>query len=131
MCYILAHHLVKGQFPALEACRYPPQGGGRAGLLRAHGHCVLGKAQGRSWRPLLPSASLWLQTHRHGPPPRYISAHQPEQDKAKWPQPARKLEEMVPLLPQVMPLHAVLTLPEGENSPGWDPGGHLNGVLWM
>lgn len=82
MCYKFAHHLAKGQFSAIGGCRHPPQGWGRAGLLCAHGHCVLGRAWGHPWYSLHPSGSLWLrhhqQTHQHGPPPWHVSAHRPE-----------------------------------------------------
>lgn len=71
-CYILAHYLAKGQFPAFEGCRHPRQGWGRAGLLHAHGHCVSGRARGSPQRSLLPSAFLLLcshqQTHGHRSP---------------------------------------------------------------
>ena len=133
--YIFAHHLTQGQFPALGGYRHPPQGWGRAGLLCAHRHCVLGKAWGHPRHSLHSSGSLWLcchqQTHRHGPPPPRISAHWLEQDKANWPQSSRRLEDTVPLLAQVVALHASLIVPEGENNPEWDPRGHPHYFLWM
>lgn len=62
-CCIFAHHLAKGQLPALGGCRHPPQGWGRAGLLHAHRHCVLGRAWGHPQHWLHSSCSPWL--HRH------------------------------------------------------------------